>query len=146
MPSDAESLTLLLDTSAAVPLVLPDHEFHGAVRHECRGRRLGLAGHAVFETYSTLTRLPQPSRLTPRGAARLITANFPETSHLSGEDQARLVTTWSDAGISGSSVYDALVGAAAVAARHPLVSCDVRARPTYQAVGVADVRFVVAAS
>lgn len=146
MPSDAEPRTLLLDTSAAIPLVLPDHEFHEAVRRECRGRRLGLAGHAAFETYSTLTRLPQPSRLTPRGAARLIMVNFPATSHLSAEDQDRLVPVWSDAGISGGSVYDALVGAAAATAGHPLLSCDVRARPTYQAVGVADVRFVDAAA
>lgn len=142
MPSAAEPRTLLLDTSAALPLVLPDHEFHEAVRLQCRGQRLGLAGHAVFETYSTLTRLPPPSRLTPRGAARLISANFPASSHLSATDQARLVSLWSEAGISGGSVYDALVGGAAAAAGLPLVSCDHRARTTYRAVGVADVRFI----
>jgi hypothetical protein len=90
----------------------------------------------------TLTRLPPPSRLTPRAAAGLITANFPETSHLSEQEQGRLVSQWSTAGISGGSVYDALVGAAASAAGYPLLSCDVRARATYAAVGVADVRFV----
>jgi predicted nucleic acid-binding protein len=142
MPSAADTAPVLLDTSAAIPLVLPDHEFHEAVRRQCRGRRLGLAGHAAFETYSTLTRLPPPSRLTPRGAARLIAANFPETSHLSEQEQGRLVSLWSEAGISGGSVYDALVGAAAAAAGYPLLSCDVRARGTYAAVGVADVRFI----
>jgi predicted nucleic acid-binding protein len=142
MPSVGEPATLLLDTSAAIPLVLLDHEFHTAVRRACRGRRLGLAGHAVFETYSTLTRLPPPARRTPRDAARVITVNFPATSHLSAQDQDRLVSAWSEVGISGGSVYDALVGAAAAGAGYPLLSCDLRARATYQAVGVADVTFV----
>jgi hypothetical protein len=39
-------------------------------------------------------------------------------------------------GIGGGSVYDGLVGWAAVVAGRPLLSLDRRARPTYQALGV----------
>ena len=52
---------LLLDTSAAVALVVEDHEAHAATLEAVRGRSLGLAGHAWFETYSVLTRLPDGS-------------------------------------------------------------------------------------
>ena len=42
----------LLDTSTAVALIVEDHEAHHATLDQVRGRRLGLAGHAWFETYS----------------------------------------------------------------------------------------------
>ena len=41
----------LLDTSTAVALIVEDHEAHVATLDAVRGRRLGLAGHAWFETY-----------------------------------------------------------------------------------------------
>ena len=42
--------TVLLDTSAAIALVLEDHDSHAATVIAVRGHRLGLAGHAWFET------------------------------------------------------------------------------------------------
>src|SRR5664279_5002978 len=57
----------LLDTSAAIALLVEDHEAHAATLEAVRGRRLGLAGHAWFETYSVLTRLPH-DRVPRRGA------------------------------------------------------------------------------
>jgi hypothetical protein len=54
---------LLLDTSAAVALVVEDHEAHAATSRPSaavRGRRLGLAGHAWFETPAPLD-LPNAS-------------------------------------------------------------------------------------
>lgn len=41
---------VLLDTSAAIALVVEDHEGHAATLAAVRGRELGLAGHAWFET------------------------------------------------------------------------------------------------
>ncbi|MDP8969413.1 MAG: hypothetical protein M3N52_02720 [Actinomycetota bacterium] len=52
----------------AVALVVGDHEAHEDAWQAVRGARLGLAGHAAFETFSVLTRLPAPLRRTP-GAA-----------------------------------------------------------------------------
>ncbi len=57
--TDAEGNPVaLLDTSTAIALVVEDHEAHWATLDAVRGRQLGLAGHAWFETYSVLTRLP----------------------------------------------------------------------------------------
>ncbi len=127
---------LLLDTSAAVPLVLADHEHHRSMVDALRGRRLGLAGHALFETYSVLTRLPPPARRSPAVVARLLAEAFPATRHLGADDAARLLGRLGPMGIGGGSVYDALVGATAASHRLPLVTRDVRALDTYRALDV----------
>ena len=127
---------VLLDTSAAVSLVAQDHEAHGATLAAVRGRRLGLAGHAWFETYSVLTRLPAGQRRSPADALRLLTTNFPESAFLRETDAAALGTELARLGIAGGSVYDALVGAAARAHRRPLLSGDARARPIYEGLGI----------
>lgn len=59
MPTSAEP-ELLVDNSLAVALVVSDHDHHEAVAEALADRRLGLSGHAAFETYSVLTRLPTP--------------------------------------------------------------------------------------
>ena len=61
-----ERPVVLLDTSAAIALVLEDHEAHAAMVAPVRGRGLGLAGHAWFEAYSVLIRLPGDLRRSPR--------------------------------------------------------------------------------
>src|SRR3954470_3317795 len=76
---------LLVDTSVAVALVVSDHRHHDRTFEALEGRRLGLAGHAAFETFSVLTRLPQPARRTPATVAKLIGATFPESRFLSAE-------------------------------------------------------------
>lgn len=43
------------------------------------GRVLGLAGYAVFETFSVLTRLPPPARRSPTTVVELMKANFSDT-------------------------------------------------------------------
>jgi hypothetical protein len=67
----------LVDTSLAVPLVVADHEHHRAAVAAIGSRTLGLAGHAAFEAFSTLTRLPPPARKSPGTVARLIAHSFP---------------------------------------------------------------------
>lgn len=96
---------------------------------------MGLAGHAAFETYSVLTRLAPPDRLTPAAAQRLIQVNFPQTRFLSSEGSTALVAQLSAHGISGGAVYDALVAAAAAEHGLTLVSRDARAAGTYRAMG-----------
>lgn len=64
MPSSADAV-VLVDTSVAVALVVSDNEHHASTVDALAGRRLGLAGHAAFETCSVLTRLPAPARRTP---------------------------------------------------------------------------------
>lgn len=127
---------VLLDTSTAIALLVEDHEAHAATLDAVRGRRLGLAGHAWFETYSVLTRLPAPLRRTPADAARLLSHDFPATVFLSEAESAALIGELERLRISGGAVYDALVGAAAREHGHVLLSLDGRARPVYEAIGV----------
>ena len=104
---------LLVDTSVAVALTVADHEHHDATFAALQGRRLGLAGHAAFETFSVLTRLPAPARRTPATVARLLAASFPHSRFLGADSSRSLLGRLATIGIAGGSVYDALVGAAA---------------------------------
>jgi predicted nucleic acid-binding protein len=126
----------LLDTSAAVALIVEDHEAHVATLAAVRGRRLGLAGHAWFETYSVLTRLPAGLRRSPADALRVLARNFPASGFLGEAEAADVGGELVRLRISGGAVYDALVGAAARQHQRPLVSADARARPVYEALGV----------
>jgi predicted nucleic acid-binding protein len=136
MPTDTDAEVVLLDTSTAVALVVEDHEAHGAALEAVRGRRLGLAGHAWFETYSVLTRLPAGLRRSPADVSRLMAHNFPASGFLGEMESVDLGRELAGLGISGGAVYDALVGAAARQHRRTLLSGDARARLIYEALGV----------
>ena len=133
MPADE---LVLLDSSAAVPLVLREHPAHDGVMEAVRGRRLGLAGHAWFETYSALTRLPPPQRQASAAVVAALARNFPDTRFLGEGGAAALAIELSSLGIAGGAVYDALVAAAARQHQATLVTRDARARRVYEALGV----------
>ena len=132
----AEHDVVLLDTSAAIALIVEDHEAHAVTLEVLRGRPLGLSGHAWFETYSILTRLPGWQRRSAADAARIIAHNFPATRFLGESASLDLGPELARLGISGGAVYDALVGAAARQHGRRLASGDLRARPVYEALGV----------
>jgi predicted nucleic acid-binding protein len=132
MPASAKAAAVLVDTSVAVALVVADHDHHEDTFQALRGRTLGLAGYAAFETFSVLTRLPPPARRTPATVAQLLTNTFPETRFLGSRTASSLVATLGAAGIAGGSVYDALVGATAKEHRLTLVTRDRRAVEVYR--------------
>ncbi len=135
MPAGAEpEPSCLVDTSVAVALSLTDHEHHSSTLHALTGRLLGLAGHAAFETFSVLTRLPPPARRTPATVERVLSHNFPATRFLSIEATGALLAQLPALGIAGGSVYDALIGAAAAEHELVLLTRDRRALSTYQRV------------
>lgn len=136
MATSADRPGLLVDTSVAVALVVADHEHHGATLDAVGERRLGLAGHAAFETFSVLTRLPPPARRTPSVVAEVMATNFPASRYLSASAAQRLLTRLPALGIAGGSVYDALVGAAAKEHGMVLATRDRRALATYRALEV----------
>ncbi|WP_435748585.1 PIN domain-containing protein [Microbacterium sp. PMB16] len=138
MPANAD---VLLDTSAAVALLDGSHPAHHAVKDATQGLVRGLAGHALIETYSVLTRLPGDARLSPELAAQVIARAFPASVSLPAGEALSAVSTFADTGIAGGAVYDGLVALAARAAATPLLSCDRRAIPTYSALKV-DVRLL----
>ena len=127
---------VLLDTSAAVPLVVADHEAHDATWQVLHARELGLAGHAWFETFSMPTRLPGAARRTASTVERLLSANFPHSRFLDEGSTSALTGELARMSVSGDAVYDALVAAAAAHHRLPLVSRDRRAAETYRAFNV----------
>ena len=136
MPASGKAPDVLVDSSAAVALSVADHELHHATTEALGGRRLGLAGHAAFETFSVLTRLPPPARRPPEVVARLLAVNFPATRFLSEEGARRLFDQFAGGEVAGGAVYHALVGAVAVEHRTRLATFDRRALETYRLIGV----------
>ena len=127
---------LLVDTSVAVALAVADHADHATTADALRGRRLGIAGHAAFETFSVLTRLPPPARRTPATIARLLASSFPQSRFLGADESASLLAGFESLGIGGGAVYDALVGAVAAEYKLVLATRDRRALDTYRALDV----------
>ncbi len=136
MPTSGESPQLLIDTSVAVALVVAGHEHHQETRKAIGDRSCGLSGHAAFETFSVLTRMPPPDRRTPKAVARLLAHNFPGSRFLSAQGAERLHARLAELGISGGAVNDALVAAAAAEHGIKLATRDRRAADTYRALEV----------
>lgn len=135
MTRSTGSPDVLVDTSAAVPLMVSGHDAHQSTLDGLDGRRLGLAGHAWFETFSVLTRLPPPVRRSPRDVTAALQHNFPESRFLREHDAADLAARLADIPVAGGAVYDALVGYAAAVHAVPLATRDRRALDVYRSVG-----------
>ncbi|HWC36614.1 MAG TPA: type II toxin-antitoxin system VapC family toxin [Mycobacteriales bacterium] len=129
-------MTVGVDTSVAIPLLVRSHSDHEAVARWWAGQQVALSGHALVETYSVLTRLPGDARLTPGDAARLLEARFASPLLLSSSRARRIPETLSRLGIAGGAVYDAMVALPAKDHGVPLATRDGRARGTYDAIGV----------
>src|ERR1700726_3963828 len=104
MPTSGNRPQLLIDTSVAVALAVASHEHHQSTRKAVGDRSCGLSGHAAFETFSVLTRLPPPNRRTSRAVARLLAHNFPGSLFLSAREAERLHTRLASLGIAGGAV------------------------------------------
>lgn len=129
-------MTVAVDTSVAVPLLVRSHQHHAEVVRWWAGQELALSGHALAETYSVLTRLPGAARLSAADAARLLDARFTTPLTLSGPAARTVHATLSRLGLAGGAVYDGLVALAAKEHGVALATRDARARGTYDAVGV----------
>ena len=88
-----------------------------------------------------LTRLPLPLRLTAGQAASVLRKAFPADCWLDAAATRDLCERLAALDIVGGSVYDALVGQAAVANGRRLLTRDRRAERTYRSLGV-EHRFV----
>lgn len=96
------------------------HQAAGAIGGRLAGGdTMVLAGPALVETYSVLTRLPPPHRLSPTSGIRLLQSfegNAAELVALDGDAYVRLVRSAAERGIAGGGIYDAVIGACGVAA------------------------------
>jgi predicted nucleic acid-binding protein len=123
------------DTSVVVAGLVswhPDHEIARAVL----AKRPPVIAHVLVESYSVLTRLPPPRRLSARVAWAALDRAFPSLpSGLPPAKTRALLRTLAAGGIAGGSIYDAIVAATAIHAGLRLVTLDRRAHPTYRTVG-----------
>ena len=130
------------DASVAVAAASPWHESHGAAFDALAATRPGIVAHAAIETYSALTRMPEPHRMHPAEALLFLEDWFEDRwIGLAAPAQRRLLARLSAAGIHGGATYDALIGATAAAEGATLVTADRRALVSYALVG-ADVELV----
>lgn len=124
------------DTSVAVAAVDPNHEAHDICRAIVTEHRPVLAGHAAFETYAVLTRLPPPARVDGPVAQTLLREVFGEPCWLEGITSALLLQRLAGTAIVGGATFDALVAAASDAHERVLLTRDRRAQRTYRLLGV----------
>lgn len=130
-----------VDTSVAVAALDAGHAAHGPCLAAVREHRPALAGHAAYELFAVLTRLPGLLAIDPTDATRLIDRVFPDVAWLSTGDSDTLRSRLAATGLIGGAVYDALVGEAARTNGRRLLTRDLRARRTYDLLGV-DYRLV----
>jgi predicted nucleic acid-binding protein len=96
-----------------------------------------LLAHAELESYSVLTRLPEPFRAEPALVAEYLHEDYPGRRMVLPERERRsLVKKLASLAIAGGSVYDALVAATAAHHGHTLLSCDQRAASVYKRLDV----------
>lgn len=134
MPISADRYAV--DTSVAVAALDGAHAAHDACRSAVSARRPTLSGHAAFETYSVLTRMPGALTVDGPTATEALRRVFPDMSWLSAEQASALLARCGPLGVVGGAIYDALVGEAARLEGRTLLTRDNRARRTYDLLGV----------
>ena len=118
------------DTSVLVAALAAWHPRHREARAALTEVEV-VVGHVLLETYSVLTRLPAPHRISATSAGQALGGLTWRVVGLPGQTQADLLSACSSQGISGGAVYDALVAATASHHGLTLVTSDGRARRTY---------------
>jgi predicted nucleic acid-binding protein len=125
-----------VDSSVVVAAFSSWHLAHAEAAQIIRGAPT-LPAHAGLEAYSVLTRMPEPNRASPLLVDAFLSRAFAgRWLTLDGRAVAELVRELAQLGIAGGPTYDALIGATARAAGATLYTCDVRARRTYELLGV----------
>lgn len=133
-------MTSTPDSSVLVPALAQWHPQHENARVAVRAASLVIA-HVVIETFSVLTRLPAPHRISVTDAAEAV-SGLPWTPvGLPADEQAQLVSHAGRLSIGGGAVYDGLIAAAARHHGLTVLTRDRRSRRTYELIG-ADYRFV----
>ena len=124
------------DTSLVVAAFASWHENHEVARRVL-DRGLHLIEHCALETYSVLTRLPAPHRISGAVVREFLGLRFPlPFLRLRARAYHDFIRGLPDHDVAGSGAYDALVAATAAACGAELVTCDRRALPIYERYGV----------
>jgi predicted nucleic acid-binding protein len=125
-----------VDTSVLVAAFASWHADHLLAVSEL-AKKPHVVAHAMVETYSVLTRLPEPQRARPDHVAEFLSRNFAEAPMSLDGEQLRLIPgKLSELGIVGGATYDALIALTAAGFGVHLVSLDRRAESVYRRCGV----------
>lgn len=125
-----------VDTSVAVAALDAGHAAHDVCLSAVRERRPGLAGHAAYETFSVLTRMPGVLSIDAPTAQDIVSLVFPQVHWLEADAARSLLGRLGTVGIVGGAAYDALIGEAAKTNNTVLLTRDQRARRTCDLLGV----------
>jgi len=124
------------DSSVVIAAFASWNEHHEAAI-EALGEIRDLVAHVELETYSVLTRLPEPLRMEPKLVARYLREDYPGKRMALGEAERRgLVERFARLSIAGGAIYDGIVAATAADHGRGLISCDRRAASTYDRLAV----------
>lgn len=110
-------MKVALDTSYLIAFLSEWHKFHQdtyATHEELRRRReqLIVAGHAFFECFSAVTRMPPPNRVLPEQAHQALWENFSKDVEIAGTTPAlvwSVLEELSRRGLGGGLTYDAAI-------------------------------------
>ena len=132
----------VVDTSVVVgALALAEESARAECEKALRSSPAPIA-HVFLETYSVLTRLPTPLRMTGMQAGTFLSQAFPKSPLAIGPDDNReFLDILMHERIIGGSTYDALIAFTSVKHSAQLVTRDRRAAATYAAMG-ASITFI----
>ncbi len=114
-------MKILFDTSVLVAALVEPHPQHSRALSWLKKAKeqefeLAVSSHTLTELYAVLSTLPVSPRITPGLAWRLIHESIVPLASvvsLSSSDYLGTIKRMSDHGLSGGSVYDALIAKAA---------------------------------
>ncbi|WP_454294223.1 PIN domain-containing protein [Salana multivorans] len=130
--SSAEKLAC--DTSVLFPALAPWHPDHTRIRPEL-ARVAAVPAHCLAETYANLTGGRASQRVAPAAAATALQRlGLPVIAPGAATVEAT-INALGENGLSGGSVYDAIIAATAAEHDMTLLTRDGRARRSYDAVG-----------
>jgi predicted nucleic acid-binding protein len=124
------------DSSVVIAGFATWHEQHAEALKVLRGVQ-DLVAHTELETYSVLTRVPEPFQIAAPDMAVYLRRRYPgRRMSLPDADRDALIEKLAGLSISGGAVYDALVAVTADRHGRALLSCDRRAARTYDKLGI----------
>jgi predicted nucleic acid-binding protein len=125
------------DSSVVIAALAQWHIAHEAARSALTARERRLVGHVAYETTSALSRMPEGRRIEPQLILGALEHDFPEPwLSLDGAGLRAALRRAVSAGVRGGALYDALIAATAAEHGARILSADVRAQATYEALGV----------
>jgi predicted nucleic acid-binding protein len=132
---------ITLDTSVVVASFGAWHEHH-QIALDVLPLRPRLAAHTALESYSVLTRLPEPFRADAAIVVEFLRRTFAGSRlTLDSATQDALPDRLEACGVDGGAVYDGLIALTAKSVGAELLTLDRRALGTYARCG-ADVRLL----